>query len=124
MFQKNQALRQLVLNRDSNGLPNEYRLYCYIIHPSGQWSRSSGVTGLITGGRRSIFAEFAYPPFGYILTFADSAPPDADLMDISFFAQHSFNEYRELHLRLPVRHIASYYPADFRTRDEWLKALN
>ena len=44
----------------------------------------------------------------------DPAPPDARLVDISFFARYSYSELRPLHLKLPALPTGTYFPADYR----------
>jgi hypothetical protein len=90
-----------------------------MVHPASHYSRQSGVTGLLAGSSIHTLAEFAYRPFGYLLTFGGTPPPDRGLLDITFFANHGYNTYRDLHLNIPVRPVESYFPADFRSRAEW-----
>jgi hypothetical protein len=53
------------------------------------------------------------------LTFGGTPPPDLGLFDLTFFADHGYNDYRELHLPIPTRSVESYFPADFRDKAEW-----
>jgi len=52
------------------------------------------------------------------MTF-DSPPPDSLLLDISYFANFRKNEFMTEYLQMPIREVASYFPADFRTTEEW-----
>jgi len=117
-FEATPFLRALVLNRDTQGIPDKLRLYCYIIDRGSKYSRQSGLTAMFSGTSRYTFAEFAFPPFGYILTVGESEPPDDALLDITFFANHGYNDYRDLHLPMPIRTLATHYPADFRSKTE------
>lgn len=119
LFEANQILRNLVLDPHARNMPESIRLYCYMVHRDSQYSRSSGVFGMWTGSEGHTMVEFAYQPFGYILTLDGKPPPDRALFDITFFSHHGFNEYRELHLPIPVRPVETYFPADFRTKKEW-----
>jgi hypothetical protein len=123
MFDANPLLRKLVLDKDTRGMPDGLRLYCYLVDRENRYSRHSGVAGVIVGSTIHTLAEFAYRPFGYILTFDGTVPPDAGLFELTFFAYHGYDDYRELHLPLPVRSVESYFPADFRSKDEW-EAVN
>jgi hypothetical protein len=58
--------------------------------------------------------ESQFPPFVYLLAIR-SPPVDRSLQDISFFSDAGFAQYRQIHLRLGVREIASPFPGDFRT---------
>lgn len=61
-------------------------------------------------------------PFGYIMTF-ESDPPDPNLIDITFFSHHAWTDWRDLHLPMPRRPVHTYFPADFRTKEQWDTAL-
>lgn len=122
LFNKNPQLRKLVLDRNARGLPDHLRMYAYIVDAESQTSRTSGIAGIISPSGGHTVAEFAYPPFGYLLTFGDSPPPERGLMDITFFANHGYDAYRELHLRMPIRPVESFFPADYRNRAEWDEA--
>jgi len=124
MFEVHPFLRKLVLDRDAHGMPDDLRLYCYIVHPYSRFSRHSGIVGIadIGSGKAHTLAEFAFRPFGYLLTFGSTPPPERGLFDLTFFSNHSFGDYRELHLPIPVRPVESYLPADFRSKAEWLSA--
>jgi hypothetical protein len=116
-------LRRLLLNKEERGLPAKYRLYAYLIDLESKGTRQSGITAALSGGHTQVFAEIAFPPFGYFLTF-DSRPEDAGLCDITHFKDFSWKERRYLQLSLPVRQVNSYFPGDFRTlqkiRDDYL----
>lgn len=123
LFSAERALTRYVLNRDARGIPDKYRLYCFIMAGDSSSARQSGVTGLFSGRTSHIFSEISFPPFGYILAIA-SEPVDSGLTDITGFTHSGFSEFRSIHLRLPVREVNSYFPGDFRTRDEWRHAID
>lgn len=124
LFDAEPALRRYVLNREHVGIPKRYRLYCFLLSPDSTTSRQAGITGLIVGPnfsgsfRSHTFSEISFPPFGYILSI-DSDPPDKNLTDISYFTDFRINDYRDVYLKLSVRHVNTYFPGDFRTRHEW-----
>jgi hypothetical protein len=127
VFKNNPDLIRYVLNRDARGIPSKYRLYCYVVSRDSMASRFSGFTaamqgGLGSGGTVIVSSEISFAPFGYVLT-ADSPPPDHGLADITFFTQSGFQDYRDVHLRLPTRPVNAYFPSDFRSRDEWEQTL-
>ncbi len=122
LVSKNTSLQKFLLDRDTIGLPREYRLYCYIIDKQSSGSRTTGIVGQMSNGRHYRYAEIGFVPFGYLMTI-DSDPPDAGLMDITFFAHHRWNDWRSLHAKLPARSVNTHFPADFRSLDEWHKAL-
>jgi hypothetical protein len=124
LFAAHPVLRKLVLDYHAQGMPDGLRVFCYIVHPDSLYSRQSGIVGMMDlGGRSHTLAEFAFRPFGYLLTLGGTPPPDTGLFDITFFAQAATNEYRDLHLPLPIRPVESYLPADFRSKAEWAAAI-
>ncbi len=126
LFETNPELTRYVLNRDQIGVPDKFRIYAFLMSPLSTLVRQTGITGLMKGGlvQGSVhhFAELSFPPFGYILTL-ESEPPDRGLQDITFFTDYRYRDFRSLHLRLPMREVNSYFPADFRTVDEWDAAI-
>jgi hypothetical protein len=114
-------LRKFVLNRHFNYLSPAFRVYCCFMSLDSKASRQSGITGVLDGSGRSIkthtFSEIAFPPFVYVLAIR-SPPIDRSLQDISFFSDAAFAQYRQIHLQLGVREIASPFPGDFRTNKQ------
>ncbi len=129
LFAASDDLRRYVLNRDHTGIPPRYRLYAYLMAPRSKSSRQSGVAGLLTGplerpfAKMHVFAEVAFPPFGYILSI-NTPPVQNELADLTDFTSIGFRDFRSLHIRLPVREVNSYFPADFRTVEEWERDLD
>jgi hypothetical protein len=60
-------------------------------------------------------SEFAFVPFGYLMTF-NSEPPDQRLCDITAFNQFSYDDWQEIHIRLAILPIYTYYPGDYRDK--------
>jgi hypothetical protein len=109
-------LRKLVLDRDTDQLPDRFRVYCSLMSPHSRSSRQSGITGVIDWSRieTHVFSEIAFPPFVHVLAI-DSTPIDPGLQDISFFSDSQFGQYRQIHLYLKTREIASAFPGDYRS---------
>ncbi len=115
---KNPALIRYILNRDATDYPGPFRLYCYLMSPESTRARQLGMSGVLNlGGANHLLSEIAFPPFGYVLS-EDATPIDSRLVDITEFFRHRYNEFRTLHLRLPVLEINSVYPGDYRTVGE------
>ena len=71
--------------------------------------------------RGYLYSEFTFPPFGFVLTF-NSPAPDERLTDITYFAdEYAYNQKRTIWLRLPVLPIYTFFPGDYRDRDQVLK---
>jgi len=125
LFDANPQLRKFVLDPDARGIPAHIRILCYLMSPKSTSFRQAGITGMITASTLTAssktFAELAFPPFGYLLTFG--APEDDwGLADITFFTHHSLAEYREMHLPMITKEVHAYFPGDFRTHSEWIEA--
>ena len=64
-----------------------------------------------------LLSEIACHPIGYVMCF-DPVPPDARLVDISFFARCSYSECRPLYLQLPALPTETYFPGDYRSLEQ------
>ena len=111
-------LRKFVLDRHRSHLSPAFRVYCCFMSFKSRASRQSGITGVLDGSGATIkthtFSEIAFPPFIYLLSIR-SQPIDRSLQDITFFSGSAFAQYRQIHLQLRMREIASPFPGDFRT---------
>src|SRR5258708_27366511 len=83
------ALRRFILDRRAQRLPEGVRLYLYVTaSPVG---RSTGFATTVNEatGVFSLFAEFAWPPLGWVLLF------DGDLEDplreVTWWANYSYD---------------------------------
>jgi hypothetical protein len=113
-------LVKFVLDKEAKNIRPEIRIYTY--YNLGSASRQSGVAGLVKvdQNRYHIFSEIAFFPLGYVMTL-ESEVPDNRPVDISFFANYSYNDFKEFSLRLPVLPIYTYLPGDYRTSEEVLR---
>ena len=115
-----QGLVRFALNKENRFLDPHIRIYCFY-SPSLR-SRQSGVSGVLNFNSHShkIISEIVFPPMGYVMSF-DKIPPDEKLFDITFFSEYEYNDCKELSLKLPSLPIFTYFPGDYRSRDEVLK---
>lgn len=112
-----QNLVRLVLNRLENGLDPQIRIYTFL-NISGRF-RQTGVTGIgdIFSRENKVFSEIASFPLGYVMTI-NSPPPDSRLVDITFFSDYRFNDWKDVSLRLPVLPVYTAFPGDYRPRED------
>jgi len=119
----NPELARFVLNREAKGIDPEICIYAFL-NPTPR-ARSSGVAGILTigggGSDLKIVNEIALAPVGYLMTLGSAAPDDR-LVDITFFAKRSYNDWEEFWLRLPVLPVYTPFPGDYRPREEVLAA--
>jgi hypothetical protein len=54
------------------------------------------------------------------MTFASPVPDDR-LTDITYFAEYRYEDQRTLWLKFPVLPIYTYFPADYRNRENVLR---
>lgn len=116
---KHEELRVMLLTPEARGLPRYMRVFAYLV---AERARVTGIMGALSlgAGRARALAEFAFPPFGYVLSF-DSERPDWRLLDISFFADHSYDE--QVTWSLPLTELSIYTPfvGDYRDRERVLR---
>lgn len=117
---RHEDLARFVLNKGFRFDDPPLRVFAYF--NAGAVSRQSAFSGIFdsASGGSYLFSEIAFPPFGYILSI-DGKSPDKRLVDISYFCRYSYNQWTDVALRLPVFPIYTWFPADFRSRDEVLK---
>ncbi len=109
-------LVKFVLDREQKYLNPEIRIYAF--YCVSEYSRSSAVSGRGTlRGDINTFSETTFPPFGYVLSL-DSPTIDKRLVDITHFSTYTYNEFKDITLRLPVLPVYTYIPGDYRTKDE------
>jgi hypothetical protein len=112
-------VRQFLLSPRQRHLPLDYRAFVYF-GMKGQLRFNSGMALLDTEGKGAdfIMAEVALPPFGYYVTRPVGDRPSLaeskGLYDISWFANYGFNEWTQVHLRIPTRETHFPSPLDYR----------
>jgi len=119
----NPDLVRFVLNRDNKGLPNKYRFFIYF-NTSPRFRVISTAALMKFGSREEpiLMSEFAYPPYGYVMTI-DSSPPDPRLFEITHFARYEYYEKAEMALELPLLPVHTPFPGDYRTKEEIRKQI-
>lgn len=117
----NRELRQFVLHPRQKYLPGDTRIFVYFCM-DGEVRFASGMAILDTsgGGSEFVIAEVALPPFGYCITAPvgdrKSLAEEKGLFDISWFSRFGYNEWTQIHLRLPTRSAAMPFPLDYRDK--------
>lgn len=112
-------LRQFLLSPRQRHMPPDYRAFVYF-GMKGMLRFNSGMALLDTEGKGADFivAEVALPPFGYCITRPvgdrQSLAESKGLYDISWFANYRFNEWTQVHLRIPTRETHFPSPLDYR----------
>lgn len=118
-------LVKFLLNKEMRNLPYRYNIYCYYSVLGRKRVMGEAFLGDFSSGAMKTIhlCEFAFPPFGFVMTI-DSDPPDLRLADITYFSKFEYNEKQEVHQRFSILPTyLSYIPADYRTKDEIVKAI-
>jgi hypothetical protein len=116
---KNPDLVRFVLNRDVRQLPPKFQFFAYLHHPESAAIRQSGLTGMVKGqNKQHVFSEIAFPPFGLIMNVDGHPPVDHRLCNIANLSEYPYRAWDIVYLKLPVLHVTTVLPGDFRTVDE------
>lgn len=117
--EKNPELVRFVLNRETRRIPLTFQFFAYLHHPKSAAIRQSGLTSVMTGSRKQhLFSEIAFPPFGLIMSVQGHPPIEQRLCDITHLDNYSYSAWDVLYLQLPVFHVTTVLPGDFRTVEE------
>ncbi len=112
-------LEYFVLNKNRKYLTPSLRIFCY--YNPGKVVRKSGIVTLIGAtGSLTVLSEISYFPFGYIMYFNDCILPER-FIDISFFSRYNYDDFKVVPLKIPSYEIYSWYPGDFRKREQFVK---
>ena len=112
-------LVKFVLDKEARYLDPRFGIYVFFTVSPG--SRQTGMIGSADiEGKRSlrIFSELTFPPFGYVMTL-NSTPPEGGMVNISFFANFHYNDWKDIPLRIPFLSIFSPVPGDYRDRESY-----
>lgn len=113
-------LRTLVLNRDKQGISSKrFGIYLYIL--IGDMARYIGIASILqsknTGNIIRVLSELSAPPFGYV--FEIKPKGKEEYCDITFFAnEFRYEQKTNLSLKIPVYECNTYFPVDYRTKQE------
>ena len=129
-------LVKFVLNKNERHLKSDIRIFAYYnIGPHGRYIGGASIEKIRPDeidrdtmenlirriqsdhAKSRVLSEIACIPLGYVMTFG-SEKPDNRLVDISAFAQYRYDEYVSIPLRLPVLPVTTYFPGDYRNREQ------
>jgi hypothetical protein len=117
-------LVKFVLDKDSQSFPDHVRVYAF--YTLSNRGRAAGVSGALKGLGSShssvhVFSEVTFPPFGFVMTFNNSPPPQSGFCEISGFSKFGYRDWRTgITMKLPLMPIYTLYPGDYRSRAETL----
>lgn len=119
-FQKaHLGLVRFVLNKESTYFESDARVFIY--YNLSKRFRKTGLTGVINlSGKMEVLSEITFPPFGYIMSFNDTIP-DARLTEITFFKNFTYNKCTQIPLKLNLLPVHTYFPGDYRSKEEVAK---
>ncbi len=109
-------LVKFVLNREHKYIEDSLRIYCYY-NPT-YVGRQTGVSIIAnTKGEFESVSEISFFPFGYLMTI-ESKKQRNNILDITFFSKYEYNDWVDLTFQIPCYSIATWFPGDFRTKEE------
>ncbi|AIE84774.1 hypothetical protein OP10G_1406 [Fimbriimonas ginsengisoli Gsoil 348] len=117
LIQRHPDFYHYLMLKNRTRLPRGIRIYAYL-NPStkGRTSNNQAITNIETH-KHFFFLEFAFFPFGFVLT-EKSPPPDDRLVDITELARYSYDDYAELPLFLPSFPVISQFAGIYHPMDE------
>lgn len=117
-------LRRFILNRDSRYMPSEYAIFAYLtVSDTARMESEIGVLSTNTGEVTYVYAEVAFPPFGFIAIPRKALLPPAKIREhrlypIDWFTYYEYDETETVQLRLPGLSVQTQYPLDYRTEEQ------
>ncbi|HEX9961066.1 MAG TPA: hypothetical protein VGB00_09040 [Pyrinomonadaceae bacterium] len=119
---KYKEVRRFILNKREKYLLSDFRVFVYFLADDSP-RFSSGMSILDVGkngGSDYIVAEVGLPPLGYCITSPvgknKSLAEAKGLYEITWFSKYSYNEWVNIHLRIPTRSTAMPSPLDYRNK--------
>lgn len=111
---KNPALVQFVLEKESRGLPDRYRIFLSLFR--GPMARFAGLSVAVHTdiGTITLMTEVAYPPFAYLMTI--DSTPELSIGEVTDWANADWNVTRDVTLDLLIAFAHTPYPGDYRSR--------
>jgi len=115
---------KFVLDKQSKNFPDHVRVYAF--YTLSNRSRAASVSSVLKGLGSShssvhVFSEVTFPPFGFVMTFDNSPPPQSGFCEISSFSKFDYGDRRTgITMKLPLMPIYTLYPGDYRSREKTL----
>jgi hypothetical protein len=108
-----------VLDPRARNLHPRYAIYIYFNHEGMHRATPISVkldlkTSTMEHLGTRLMTEISYPPFGYLMT-VDSQPPNAEVVDITFFSSCAYEQQRTLSMQYPVYLTHTFFPGDYRS---------
>lgn len=122
--ERHPELVRFVLDREHKYInPEKHRLFVYF-NPEGRWARLAGFQGKLDLSTTTLyfFSEINFPPFGYVMTIDNYPPPDPRLCDITWFSRCDYDEFKDVHLKIPFFPTYSWFPGDYRTKEQIIRS--
>jgi len=97
----------------------DFNYFAYLHRPESVAIRQSGLTGMMKGpNKKHLFSAIAFPPFGLIMSVDSHPPIDHRLCNITNLSEYTYRAWDIIYLQMPVLHVTTVLPGDFRTVDE------
>ncbi len=113
-------LSNFVASKDSNELPERYKIFCYLTRAENVRYMHHVIQGNFLTGSTIKCSEIAFPPYGYVLTM-DSNIQNPYLNNISEFK--NLDKTRNLEIRMFQLPTYMPLPLDYRTKEQVEKEI-
>ncbi len=111
---KKDSLVRFVLNQQERYLDPKYRFWVYQVAPGPLRDVPPSVSlNIVTGDMMTHAAEFAFPPFGYMMTLS-SKPNDSRLCEITHFARYGYLDLVQVALDIAILPNHGHSLGDYR----------
>lgn len=105
IFQRNEVLRQFILNREENTFPENFNIYLYCSLSTKKKMLGFTMMGHVSGAML-MGAEINFHPFGYLLVIDSDTELSLNMPSIIPFKDHFYNKESTLELELPYLNIS------------------
>ena len=117
-------LRQFVLNRDAVGLNKKnFKVCMYLTRSPLIKFNSISASIHLEENTYDIVSEITAAPFGFLLYVKPSKKIKCHGIDITTFSDFGYNDSCEVNFPVEILEMNTYFPADYRSKDEIEKAV-
>jgi hypothetical protein len=111
VLRSNKELVDFILDKNSNSFPERFKVYLYSTLSSRK--RMCGYTIATDANLKpQKWCEINFQPFGYLLA-DESEPAHKDMVDISGFSKHAYNQKAAVLITTPYLIVESPFPGSY-----------
>ena len=112
-------LRKFVIDKDATGIDtNKYRLTMYFTRRKIVKYTGMNILMNIQAHTNTCLSEITAFPMGFLLYFHPDEKTQIEGIDITAFANYSYDYEGSVLLPIDIREVNNFFPSDFRTKEE------